>query len=235
MSRRVLCIMMALTMAVSGCATTGTTPTEEGTAPGPGLGDIVGSILGKIKGKGTEEAAAGAASAAPVGSVVDQQERELVQRFAQADGVSVQRLQDILAITFKSDSFFDVEASQIKPDSSGDLEYVADLLRKYPETRVEISGYTDSSGSEKQNLALSEQRAQAVAELLAQKGVDPPRIAYRGYGEANFVASNATENGRQLNRRITLVIIPPGVRSHREGPVPKSVVPTLSMNLSFPG
>ena len=206
MNRRVLCIMMALTMAVSGCAMIGMTPTEEG-----------------------------APSAAPVGSVVDEQERELVQRFAQADGVNVQRLQDTLAISFKSDSFFDVEASQIKPDSSGDLEYVADLLRRYPETRVEISSYTDSSGSEQQNLALSEQRAQAVAELLAQKGIDPSRIEYRGYGETNFVASNATENGRQLNRRITLVIIPPGVQSLREGPVLKSGLPTLSMNLSFPG
>ena len=206
MNRRVLCIMMALTMAVSGCAMIGMTPTEEG-----------------------------APSAAPVGSVVDEQERELVQRFAQADGVNVQRLQDTLAISFKSDSFFDVEAAQIKPDSSGDLEYVADLLRRYPETRVEISSYTDSSGSEQQNLALSQQRAQAVAELLAQKGIDPSRIEHRGYGETNFVASNATENGRQLNRRITLVIIPPGVQSLREGPVLKSGVPTLSMNLSFPG
>jgi outer membrane protein OmpA-like peptidoglycan-associated protein len=112
---------------------------------------------------------------------------------------------------------------------------VADLLRRYPETRVEISSYTDSSGSEQQNLALSQQRAQAVAELLAQKGIDPSRIEYRGYGETNFVASNATENGRQLNRRITLVIIPPGVQSLREGPVLKSGVPSLSMNLSFPG
>ena len=206
MNRRVLCIMMALTMAVSGCAMIGMTPTEEG-----------------------------APSAAPVGSVVDEQERELVQRFAQADGVNVQRLQDTLAISFKSDSFFDVEAAQIKPDSSGDLEYVADLLRRYPETRVEISSYTDSSGSEQQNLALSQQRAQAVAELLAQKGIDPSRIEYRGYGETNFVASNATENGRQLNRRITLVIIAPGVQSLREGPVLKSGLPTLSMNLSFPG
>lgn len=211
MNHRVLCTLMMITAAVafSGCATTGTAPTQEA-QPAP-------------------------VSPGSAAESLDRQEKELAQRFAQTEGVNVQRLQETLAVSFKSDALFDVEASQIKPGSSADLEFVADILRKHPETRIEISGYTDSSGSEQHNLALSQQRAQAVGELLVRKGVDPSRITAHGYGETQFIASNATENGRQLNRRITLLIIPPGVRSLREEPAPRNGPSTLSMNFHLPG
>ncbi len=234
MTRAVLCIFAALTLTVTGCLTTGTTPTGEGPFQGPGLGEFMGSIFGKLKGKDTEEAGAvpaGKAGPESLKAILDQEEQALTQRFADAGGVSVQRLDDAVAIAFMSDTFFDVDASDIKPDSSKDFEYLADLLKRFPESRVEISCFTDSSGSEQHNLTLSQQRAQAVAEFLIRSGVDSSRIDFHGYGETNFVASNATENGRKMNRRLMFIIIPGGVQSLRNPPVRKDSPSTFSMRL----
>lgn len=234
MTRTFLCIFAALTLTITGCLTTGTTPTGEGSSQGPALGEFMGNLFGKLKGRDTEEA--GAAPAGKAGpeslkAVLDQEEKALTQRFAEAGGVSVQRLEDAVAIAFMSDSFFDLDASDIKPDSSNDLEYLADLLRRFPESRVEISCFTDSSGSEQHNLTLSQQRAQAVAEFLTRSGIDSSRIDFHGYGETNFVASNATENGRKMNRRLMFIIIPSGVQSLRNPPLWKDGPSTLSMGL----
>lgn len=236
MTRTVLCIFAALAVTITGCLTTGTTP-GEGSSQGPSLSNFMGNFFGKLKGTETEEAGAGSGGKPAPGSfkdILDQEEKALTQRFADAGGVSVQRLDDAVAIVFMSDTYFDVDASDIKSDSSKDLEYLAELLKRYPDTRVEISCFTDSSGSEQHNLTLSQQRAQAVAELLTRSGVDSSRIDSHGYGETNFVASNATENGRKMNRRLTFIIIPIGVQSLRNPPVLENGPPTLSMRVQEP-
>jgi outer membrane protein OmpA-like peptidoglycan-associated protein len=71
---------------------------------------------------------------------------------------------------------------------------------------VAIEGFTDSTGSEERNQVLSEQRANAVREALLEMGISPGRITTRGYGKSLPVASNATEAGRQLNRRVEILL-----------------------------
>lgn len=215
MIRRSFLIFMILTVTIAGCATPPSN-TEQGATIGAGLGAIVGALLGQVMGKDTASTAAGAVAGAAagglagglIGDYMDRQEKELNQRFANAEGTTVVRMQDDLAVTFKSDVLFDVDSATIKYPGSDELTYIAEILKRYPDTRVEISAYTDSTGSERHNLDLSERRARAVASALVEKGAHPSRITARGFGETNFIASNATEAGRRRNRRVTLLIIP---------------------------
>jgi outer membrane protein OmpA-like peptidoglycan-associated protein len=138
----------------------------------------------------------------------DQQEQELQQLFAMQKNPLIQRSGNTLAVTFGSDSLFGVSSSILKSGAYEPLSRLAALLKKYPDTRVSVNGYTDSTGSEARNLRLSESRAAAVKQALVHDGIPASRIAMGGFGESQFVASNATEAGRQRNRRICVVITP---------------------------
>jgi OOP family OmpA-OmpF porin len=102
---------------------------------------------------------------------------------------------------------FDFDKFDIKPKYHDDIKKVADFMTDYPKTTAVINGYTDSKGTDKYNQKLSERRANAVMNYLVEKlGIDKSRLSAKGHGEANPVASNKTEEGRQKNRRIESVI-----------------------------
>lgn len=105
-----------------------------------------------------------------------------------------------------SDVLFDVNKADLKPGAQRTLEKLAQFLKEYPERTVEIDGFTDSTGSDQYNKELSERRAQAVRDALAGMGVPPDRIVARGYGKQYPVANNNTTTGRQLNRRVEIVL-----------------------------
>jgi len=110
-----------------------------------------------------------------------------------------------LVVTLQ-DFVFDSGHAQLQPGGVRAVRKLADVLKAYPERTVAIEGFTDSAGNIYANQQLSEQRAQAVQLALIDMGIDPRRIIVRGYGEAYPVASNATPTGRQLNRRVEVVI-----------------------------
>jgi outer membrane protein OmpA-like peptidoglycan-associated protein len=85
---------------------------------------------------------------------------------------------------------------------------VADSLKQYPDSLIDVYGHTDSTGSEAYNQTLSENRARTVANYLQTQGVNPARIRSQGYGETMPVADNATEDGRRKNRRVEIKIVP---------------------------
>lgn len=97
---------------------------------------------------------------------------------------------------------FDTGKATLRPDSYVHLDRVVDFLKKKRSARIEISGHTDNVGNPKNNKALSERRAQACKDYLLSQGIEAHRIEARGYGDERPVASNDTEQGRQLNRRI---------------------------------
>jgi len=97
---------------------------------------------------------------------------------------------------------FDVNKATIKPESEETLMKALKTLQTYPEIEVEIGGHTDSDGSAKSNLKLSQARADAVKAWLVEKGIDPKRITTKGYGEEKPVADNKTKEGKAKNRRI---------------------------------
>lgn len=101
---------------------------------------------------------------------------------------------------------FDFDKSTLRPESQQTLNEATEVLKQYPDIRVEVAGHTDSIGTEEYNQGLSERRAAAVYDYLVANGIDGSRLNSRGYGETSPIADNATREGRQRNRRTELVV-----------------------------
>jgi outer membrane protein OmpA-like peptidoglycan-associated protein len=104
------------------------------------------------------------------------------------------------------DVLFDTGKADLNPGASRNLDQLVQFLTDHAERRVEIDGYTDSVGTDSYNLDLSQRRADTVKWVLVHRGIDSARIVSRGYGKDFGVASNADSGGRQLNRRVEIVI-----------------------------
>lgn len=104
------------------------------------------------------------------------------------------------------DVLFDTNEARLKPGGMRSVQKLAEFFRQYPQRKVMIEGFTDSTGSSNRNNTLSEDRAGAVRTALLDMGVTADRIGVRGYGEAYPVSSNDTAAGRQLNRRVEVVV-----------------------------
>lgn len=135
--------------------------------------------------------------------IIDQQIAELKSELKDA---RVVRLGDDIKITFNSQILFDVDSDEIGSHSGKVLNDLSRVLNKYDGTLVEVAGHTDNTGDEKYNESLSRRRAAAVARYAVKQGVNPTRFRIQGYGESMPVASNKTEEGRSLNRRVELSI-----------------------------
>ena len=111
-------------------------------------------------------------------------------------------------LTLRNDLLFESGSATLKPGAQRVLDNLAQLLRRQPDRDIAIEGFTDSAGSIEANRKLSESRAAAVKSALVARGIERGRIDSRGYGPAFPVASNDTSTGRQLNRRVEIVINP---------------------------
>ena len=105
-----------------------------------------------------------------------------------------------------NDVLFDTGKASLKPGARVRLAKVAGIIEAYPDLKLEIDGYTDSTGSPEFNQQLSQQRADSVRSFLVSQGVPDANVVTRGYGEEDPIASNQTASGRQLNRRVELVV-----------------------------
>jgi outer membrane protein OmpA-like peptidoglycan-associated protein len=104
------------------------------------------------------------------------------------------------------DVLFDTNKATLNPGAGRKLDELAQFLNEHPDRRVQIDGFTDSTGSDAYNEDLSQRRADAVKQALVMRGTTPSRIGTEGYGKAYPVASNNESAGRQLNRRVEVVI-----------------------------
>ncbi|MFH1217505.1 MAG: OmpA family protein [Pseudomonadota bacterium] len=104
------------------------------------------------------------------------------------------------------DVLFDTGKSDLKPSAYANIDKLVAFLKKYPERKVQVEGFTDSVGTENYNLGLSINRAEAVRNALYAQGIEGNRVQFRGYGEMYPVASNDNATGRQLNRRVEIII-----------------------------
>ncbi|HEX8420016.1 MAG TPA: OmpA family protein [Sphingomonas sp.] len=169
------------------------------------LGDLVGGRRDrteKIVGAGI-----GGLAGAGIGAYMDRQERDLRARTAGTD-VQVIRRGDDLVLNIPSGITFAYDSADVQPQFRRTLDQVAETLGQYNQTYIDVYGHTDSTGSEQYNQTLSERRATSVADYLAGHGVQSARIATRGYGETQPVASNDTDEGRAANRRVEIKIVP---------------------------
>ncbi len=108
------------------------------------------------------------------------------------------------------DVLFATGSARLTSGAQSRLDRLAQFLQQYPDRTLRIEGHTDNTGSSATNLRLSEERAMAVRDALTARGVNPSRIAAQGLGEAQPVAANSSESGRQQNRRVEVVISDPG-------------------------
>jgi outer membrane protein OmpA-like peptidoglycan-associated protein len=175
-------------------------------------GAAIGALTNTSSGKQAARnaligAGIGALAGGAIGGYMDNQEAELRQRL-RAAGVSVQRQGNNIVLVMASDITFPVDGDQVNPQFYQTLAAVGEVLAEYNKTTIEVSGHTDSSGSNQYNQDLSQRRAQSVAYILAQNGVMPQRMYVLGLGETRPVATNATPAGRARNRRVEIQIIP---------------------------
>ncbi|HEY0627253.1 MAG TPA: OmpA family protein [Allosphingosinicella sp.] len=170
------------------------------------LGDLIGGRSDRterILGAGIGAIAGGA-----IGGYMDRQEQELRRKTA-GTGVVVEREGDELLLRMPAGITFAYDRSDIQPQFQATLDQVAETLRAYPSTLIDIYGHTDSTGSEAYNQALSERRAQSVSAYLAARGVQTVRMATRGMGESQLLVNpEQTEADRQANRRVDIRIVP---------------------------
>ncbi|MDD5153696.1 MAG: OmpA family protein [Desulfovibrionales bacterium] len=198
--------VLGLVSCIVSCATAPEwtkTKTAQGAAIGAGVGAVTGAIVGKGKGAVVGGVIGGLAGAG-IGYYLDQQAKE----FEQVPGVHVDRKEDRLLVTMQNNILFQTDSAELSKDSAVTLEKTADILKRYPETRIIVKGYTDDAGREEYNFKLSERRALMVRNFLVGAGVGPERVTGVGYGESFPVADNRTAAGRQKNRRVEMEIIP---------------------------
>jgi outer membrane protein OmpA-like peptidoglycan-associated protein len=123
------------------------------------------------------------------------------------EGAKVERVGEGIKITFASGILFDVNKSDLRAEAQANITDLAEILRKYDDTNILIEGHTDSDGTEEYNMSLSERRARAVSNYLAQREVDARRMTVTWYGESQPVADNSTPEGKQANRRVEIAIM----------------------------
>ena len=210
---------LGATLAVftAGCATyTGQTNdpndpnrTKRGALIGAGIGAVAGLLSGgdavERRQRAMVGAGIGALAGGGIGAYQDRQEAEL-RRETAGTGIDVSRDGDVIKLNLPDGVTFDFARYELKPQFYPALNTVAGTLREYHQTIVEVSGHTDSVGSDAANQTLSERRATSVQVALIKMGVNPSRIVTAGYGKAYPVADNASVSGRAMNRRVEVTI-----------------------------
>jgi outer membrane protein OmpA-like peptidoglycan-associated protein len=215
--KTILAAMAAMLIGV-GCQTTDPYTGEKkvsSTAKGAGIGAAAGAVIGAISGDDARErrnraligAGVGALAGGAVGAYMDKQEAEL-RKELEGSGVSVTRNGDNITLNMPSNITFRTGSADLDSRFFKVLDSVAQVLKKYEKTIVEVDGHTDSVGSEATNKTLSERRANTVSEYLVGKGLKGERMIVIGAGETRPVADNNTERGRALNRRVELTLMP---------------------------
>jgi outer membrane protein OmpA-like peptidoglycan-associated protein len=193
----------ALSLTLDGCAT----HTQTGAAVGAGTGAVVGGLIGKASGHTARGAIIGAvvggAAGALIGHQMDKQAKELQQNIP---GAKVERIGEGIAVTFESGLLYDFDSDNVKAEARKNLRSLAQSLDKYPGSDIMVIGHTDAIGPASYNLGLSERRASAAGDYLVSQGVARTRVSTRGMGETDPVATNDTERGRALNRRVEVAI-----------------------------
>jgi outer membrane protein OmpA-like peptidoglycan-associated protein len=218
MRRRHAMIAVALmtSLAAAGCQTenayTGEKQTSNATK-GALIGAAGGAAIGALTNKNQRGknaligAGIGAAAGGGIGYYMDRQEAELREQL-RAAGVSVERRGDTIALNMQNDILFGVGSAQLSSRSGEVLKAVAIVLKKYDETRVNVYGFTDTTGTASRNEELSQRRAQSVADELMHNGVASARLNTQGMGEKNLKVSTADNIAEARNRRVEIVLEP---------------------------
>lgn len=194
---------ISLLLSLGSCATNAQTGAVVGGAGGAVVGGVIGKATGNTAKGAIIGAAVGGVAGAIIGDQMDRQARELKQNIP---GAVVERVGEGITVTFQSGLLYGFDSDDVRPEARKNLRALASSLDKYPGSDILIVGHTDQVGTSTYNQGLSERRAAAAATYLVSQGVSRTRVATRGMGETDPVATNETEFGRQANRRVEVAI-----------------------------
>lgn len=210
--------VLVTALVAAGCQTidayTGEKKTSSATK-GAAIGAAAGAVVGAISGDNSRErrkraligAGIGGLAGGAVGAYMDKQEAELREEL-EGTGVSVTRRGDEITLNMPSNITFATGSADLNARFFPVLDSVSKVVAKYNQTLVEVAGHTDSVGTAESNQTLSERRANTVAQYLVSKGIVRDRTIVVGAGENMPVADNSTPEGRALNRRVELSLLP---------------------------
>ena len=205
-------LTLVMAIAIAGCATD---DPNKRAKTGAAIGAVAGAVLGhQLDGSSGRwvGAAIGALAGGAVGHYMDNQQAEFERALAEEQRqhqLEIERLKDeTLKLSLDAEVSFGFDRAEINYAFEPSLNKLAEVLLKYDRTVVHVVGFTDSTGSADYNQQLSERRAQSVVRYLNSRGVPMERLRSEGRGESEPRATNDTEAGRQLNRRVELYVKP---------------------------
>lgn len=190
-------------------ATKNANNTQKGAGIGAIGGALIGGIIGNNTGLGTAGgaligAAIGGGTGALIGKNMDKQAREIETALP---GAQVERVGEGIRLVLGENAVrFDTSKSTLTAAAKANLDKLVPVFNQYPDTNIQIFGYTDSTGSPEFNLKLSDQRAISVEKYLESKGLNMSRFKMVGMGIADPIATNDTPEGRSQNRRVEFAI-----------------------------
>lgn len=206
-----LLLASAGVLALGACETGGPMPggnmsrTQQGAIAGAVVGGLIGA--GESRDNALKGAVIGATAGAVGGSILDQQQRALRSSLNNPN-IKIVNNGSYLSVIMPESTLFATDSAAVGAQGQNDLYTIAQNLNQYPNSRIQVIGHTDSTGSAAYNQDLSERRARSVAGILSAGGVQQARLGTTGRGAANPVASNDSASGRAQNRRVEIQITP---------------------------
>ncbi|MEK8180909.1 OmpA family protein [Flavobacterium buctense] len=204
--------LMVLSTVFTSCeAVKNTSNSQRGVAIGAVGGAVLGGVLGNNIGKGGKGALGavlggiiGGVAGGVIGNKMDKQAREIETALP---GAQVERVGEGIRLVLGENAVrFDTNKSTLTATAKANLDKLVPVFNQYPDTNIQIYGYTDSTGSPEYNLTLSDQRAASVRSYLTGKGLSSTRFVTTGLGIADPIATNDTPEGRSQNRRVEFAI-----------------------------
>lgn len=220
MKKQITTLIIASALILNGCTTfdpyTGEEKTSS-TAKGAGIGATSALLLSYISNRNKSsserkkrmlrDAGIGAIVGGGIGYYMDTQEAKLRKQL-RGTGVSVKRDGNNINLIMPSNITFALDGRNLNSKFYPVLNSVSLVINEFNKTTVMVSGHTDSTGSNAYNQRLSEDRARSVADYLVNKKVVPARLDVAGFGEKYPIATNKTKQGRSLNRRVEITLLP---------------------------
>mgnify|MGYP001155026388 CR=1 FL=1 len=199
-------VVAVLVVAMVGCASM--SKRDMGVLIGGAGGAVVGAAVGDAAGNTAVGAILGAVVGGTAGGIIgNYMDKQAAEMERDLEGAKVERVGEGIKVTFASGILFDVDKADLRAEARENIAKLAVILNKYEDTNILLEGHTDSDGSEEYNMKLSERRARAVSNFLAQQNVDARRMSVMWYGESQPVADNSTVTGKQANRRVEVAIM----------------------------
>lgn len=205
--RRSLASVLALAALVPLAAGCAMNKAEKGATIGVVGGAAVGAVIGKATGSTVRGAIIGAAVGGIAGGLIGHEmDKQAAELAYDMPGAVVQRVGEGITVTFPDGLLFGYDSDVLTAEARDNLRRFAASLQKYPNTRTLIVGHTDSDGSAAYNMDLSDRRSYAALTFICGEGVSRARVSTAGRGESEPIATNSSDEGRRLNRRIEVAI-----------------------------